>query len=32
MGNDLNAAADRYFNPAVPQQLTIGIQCRIKGK
>ncbi len=32
LGNDLNAAANRYFNPSAPQRLTIGIQCRIKGK
>lgn len=32
LGNDLNAAANRYFNPSAPQRFTIGIQCRIKGK
>lgn len=32
LGNDLNAAGNRYFNPAAPQQFSAGIQCRFKVK
>ncbi len=28
LGNDLNAAGNRFFNPAAPQTLSVGIQCR----
>jgi iron complex outermembrane recepter protein len=32
LGNDLNAAANRFFNPAAPQLLSIGFSCRFKVK
>ena len=32
LGNDLNAAANRYFNPAAPQTITVGVQCRFAVK
>lgn len=32
LGNDLNAAANRFFNPAAPQMLTVGVQCRFAVK
>ena len=32
LGNDLNAAANRYFNPAAPQLLSVGVSCRFNVK
>ena len=32
LGNDLNAAGNRFFNPAAPQQFSMGIICRFKVK
>ena len=32
LGNDLNAAANRYFNPAAPQLFSIGFSCRFNVK
>jgi iron complex outermembrane receptor protein len=32
LGNDLNAAGNRYFNPSAPQTFSAGIQCRFKVK
>ncbi|HSN59388.1 MAG TPA: TonB-dependent receptor, partial [Ferruginibacter sp.] len=32
LGNDLNAAANRYFNPAAPQLISIGFSCRFNVK
>lgn len=29
LGNDLNAAGNRYFNPSAPQQFTAGIKLRV---
>ena len=28
LGNDLNAAGNRFFNPSAPQNFSVGIQCR----
>ncbi len=32
LGNDLNAAAGRFYNPSAPQQFAAGIQIKFKGK
>ena len=32
LGNDLNAAGNRFFNPSAPQNFSIGIQCHFKVK
>jgi iron complex outermembrane receptor protein len=32
LGNDLNAAGNRFFNPSVPQQFNIGMQFKTKVK
>ena len=32
LGNDLNAAGNRYFNPSAPQNFSVGIQCRFHVK
>ncbi len=32
LGNDLNAAGNRFFNPSAAQNFSIGIQCRFKVK
>ena len=32
LGNDLNAAAGRFFNPAAPQSFSLGVVCRFRLK
>jgi iron complex outermembrane receptor protein len=32
LGNDLNAAGNRFFNPSAPEQFTVGLQCKFKVK
>lgn len=32
LGNDLNAAGNRFYNPAAPQNFSVGIQCRFNVK
>lgn len=32
LGNDLNAAGNRFFNPSAPEQFTVGVQCKFSVK
>ncbi|MEX1202959.1 MAG: TonB-dependent receptor [Ferruginibacter sp.] len=32
LGNDLNAAGNRFFNPSAPEQFTVGVQCKFRVK